>query len=217
MSKLTKERGTSKNTGNSDPLAKTHLSKVVSKAKRGNIDAFQELYNAYGPKILNYLYRMTSSREMAEDLVQETFILAFRKLSSLRDPGKFQSWIFRIAQNNVYQTFRGNRPQIVSIDEDNSKELSDTQRLATPQSGPEATVLSDELQSVIQSSIDALPEKYKTVFVLSAIQKISYKEIGKIVGRSLASVKSDIHRARVQVRDKIKRYMGENYELSRLP
>jgi RNA polymerase sigma-70 factor (ECF subfamily) len=190
---------------------------VVTKAQGGDVSAFQELFDVYGPKILNYLFRMTGSREMAEDLAQDTFILAFKKLSTLREPGKFQSWIFRIAQNNANQAYRVKKPQMVSIDEDNSKELSNVQRLATPRSGPESEVLSDELQSVVENAIDSLPEKYKTVFVLSAIQKLSYKEISRIVGRSLASIKSDIHRARVQVRDKIKRYMGENYELSKLP
>jgi RNA polymerase sigma-70 factor (ECF subfamily) len=154
---------------------------------------------------------------MAEDLAQETFILAFRKLSSLRDPRKFQSWIFRIAQNSVYQAFRVNKLQMVSIDENESRELSDVQKLATPRSSPEAEVLSDELQVIIQNAINALPEKYRTVFVLSAIQKLSYKEISKIVGRSLGSIKSDIHRARVEVRDEIKSYIGEDYELSKLP
>ena len=69
---------------------------------------------------------------------------------------------------------------------------------------------------MIHRAIGELPEKYKTVFVLSAIQKLSYLEISKIVNRSLASVKSDIHRARVAVRDKIKTYLGDNYGMSKL-
>jgi RNA polymerase sigma-70 factor (ECF subfamily) len=211
------ERGTGQKKVRTDPLAEKHLERLVSKAQGGDVEAFQELFLTYGPKILNYLFRMTGSREAAEDLAQDTFILAFKKLTSLRDPQRFQSWIFRIAQNNVYQAFRVKKPQMVSIDEDNSRELSDVEKLATPRSSPESEVLSDELQTVVQDAIDALPEKYKTVFVLSAIQKLSYKEISKIVGRSLASIKSDIHRARVQVRDKIKSYVGENYELSKLP
>jgi len=210
------ERKTGNKKGRSDSLGDHRLPEVVAEAQGGNVAAFQELFEAYGPKILNYLFRMTGSREMAEDLAQETFILAFRKLPSLRNSSKFQSWIFRIAQNNVYQAFRAKRPQMLSIDEETSKELSDVQKLATPRSDPEDEFLSDELQLVIQNAISALPEKYKTVFVLSAIQKLSYKEISTIVGRSLASVKSDIHRARVEVRDKIRSYMGEEYGMPKL-
>ena len=216
MSDKTEERRT-ESKGSRNPLAEEQLVDLVVRAQEGDVVAFQRLFEAFGPKVLNYLFRMTGSRELAEDLAQETFILAFKKISSLREPRRFQSWVFRIAQNNVYQNYRGLKPQMVSIDEEKSQELSDVQRLSTPQPGPESSVLSDELQLVIRKAIDSLPEKYKVVFVLSAIQKLSYKEISKIVGRSLASVKSDIHRARVAVRDKIKNYLGENYEMSKLP
>jgi RNA polymerase sigma-70 factor (ECF subfamily) len=159
---------------------------------------------------------MTGSRQEAEDLAQDTFVLAYRKLETLNDPRRFQSWLFRIAQNNVYQLYRGKKPVIESIDEEDSAELSDLQRLSSPRHGPEASLLSTELEDIIHAAISELPEKYKTVFVLSAIQKLSYQEISETVNRSLASVKSDIHRARVAVRDKIKEYLGENYGVSKL-
>ncbi|HLV01434.1 MAG TPA: sigma-70 family RNA polymerase sigma factor [Acidobacteriota bacterium] len=200
----------------SSNLPASRLRELVGRAQEGDLDAFQELYSFYGRKILNYLYRMTGSREEAEDLAQDTFILAFRNLGSLKHPERFQSWLFRIAQNNVYQKYRGKRPQIESIDEEDFNELSDLQRLSTPSKGPEEAVLSDELEALVQQAISELPEKYRTVFVLSAIQKMSYQRISEIVGRSLASVKSDIHRARVEVRDKIKKYLGKNYGMSKL-
>lgn len=184
---------------------------MVSKAQGGDVGAFQGLYKIYSKKILNYLYRMTGSREEAEDLAQDTFIQAYKKLSFLRDPLKIQSWLFRIAQNNVFQKYRGRQPVVESIDEHDLTEWSELQQLTTPQMEPEAEVLSIELEEVIARAISQLPEKYRTVFVLSAIQRISYQEISGIVGRSLASVKSDIHRARILVRDKVKEYMREKH------
>ncbi|MFZ0426998.1 MAG: sigma-70 family RNA polymerase sigma factor [Acidobacteriota bacterium] len=192
------------------------LSALVRGAQRGDIDDFQKLYDVFSRKILNYLYRMTGSREEAEDLAQDTFVLAFRKLDTLKEPAKIQSWLFRIAQNNVYQRYRGKRPQLESIDREEASELSDLQKLATPQPSPEGSVLSEELERVIAETIAELPEKYRTVFILSAVQRLSYQEISEIVDRSLASVKSDIHRARVTVRDRIKQYLGENYGMSKL-
>lgn len=180
------------------------------------MESFQRLYSHFGRKILNYLYRMTGSREEAEDLAQDTFILAYRNIASLKDSRRFQSWLFRIAQNNVYQKYRGKKPRIESIDDEESRELSEVQRLATPNKDPEERAISEELEKVIHEAIHNLPEKYRTVFVLSAIQKLSYQEICGIVDRSLASVKSDIHRARVEVRDKIKKYLGKNYGMSKL-
>lgn len=216
MKEKPKDRGVRSQQRPAPPISGEELSQFVARAKEGQVEAFQKLYEIYGRKILNYLYRMTGSREEAEDLAQDTFILAYRNLETLKENNKFQSWLFRIAQNNVYQKYRGRRPQIESIEQEEIQEISEAQRLAAPSKSPEGRVLSEELKEVIEKAIDELPEKYREVFVLSAIQKLSYKEISTIVDRSLASVKSDIHRARVEVRNKIKRYLGENYGMSDL-
>lgn len=192
------------------------LAELVGRVKEGEVEAFRQLYDFYGRKIVNYIYRLTGSRSEAEDLAQDTFVLAFNKIGSLKDDTKFQSWLFRIAQNNVYQKYRGKRPHFESIDDEEGPELSDLQQLETVLKNPEDRVLSTELQEVIQRAIRELPEKYREVFVLSALQRLSYQDISEIVGRTLPSVKSDIHRARVAVRDKVKRYLGENYGMSSL-
>ena len=192
------------------------LGDLVSRAKEGRVEAFQELYGLYSRKILNYTYRLTGSREEAEDLTQDTFVLAYKNLISLKENGKFQSWLFRIAQNNVYQKYRGTRPQFDSLSEIEEPESSAVQQLITPLRSPEERLLSDELEQVVEEVINQLPEKTREVFILSAIQKLSYKEISEIVDRSLASVKSDIHRARVSVREKIKEYLREDHGMSSL-
>ena len=192
------------------------LDRLIKRVKSGDVEAFEEVYSLYGKRILSYLYRMTGSRADAEDLTQDTFVLAFRKIESLQDNRKFQSWLYKIAQNNVYQKHRTRLPQMDSIDEDGSGELSDVQKLATPFKSPEKDLLSGELGKVVQKVIRSLPVKYREVFVMSAIQRMSYQEISETVGRSLASVKSDIHRARVNVRDQVKSYLGDNYGRSSL-
>ena len=120
------------------------LGDLVSRAKKGNVEAFQEIYGLYSRKILNYTYRLTGSREEAEDLTQDTFVLAYKKLTSLKEDGKFQSWLFRIAQNNVYQKYRGTRPQFDSLDEIEAPESSAAQKLITPHKSPEERLLSGE-------------------------------------------------------------------------
>lgn len=193
------------------------LQDVVSRAKEGSVEDFQKLYEFFARKILNYIYRMTGSREEAEDLTQETFVLAYTHLSSLQDNAKFQSWLFRIAQNSVYQKYRGMQPIIEAIEQEETSELTcEVNRLSASQASPENRVLSQELEQIIKKAIQQLPQKYKQVFVLSAIHKLTYSEISHVVNRSLASVKSDIHRARVEVRDKIKSYLGKNYGVSNL-
>jgi RNA polymerase sigma-70 factor (ECF subfamily) len=200
----------------SAPASPDELDILVSGVKQGDPVSFEQLYQLYGRRITNYIFRMTGSRADAEDLTQETFVQAFRKIDTLKENRKFQSWLFRIAQNHVYQKYRGKRPQMESIDEPDRSELSDVAKMSTPSSSPEGQLLSEEMERVIGGVIGELPEKYREVFVLSAVQGLSYQEISEVVGRSLAAVKSDIHRARVRVRDKVKAYLGENYGMSNL-
>ncbi len=195
-----------------DEFTPEQLEALVNKAKTGDLPAFQELYSGYSKKILNYVYRMTGSRDEAEDLTQDTFILAYKNLESLKENSKFQSWLYRIAQNNVYQKYRNRSPRTESIEASDSE--SGVTEMPSSEKTPEGKVLSRELERVINKVISELPEKYRQVFVLSAIHQYSYETIAEIVGRSLAAVKSDIHRARVEVRDKVKKYLGDNYGMS---
>jgi len=190
------------------------LDKLVNQAKNGDLAAFQELYYQYGKRILNYIYRLTNSREDAEDLAQETFVLVYKNLHTLKENARFPSWLYRIAQNNVYQKYRAKVPQMESIDQADRG----TTAIDIPSNGrtPEGKTLSGELQAVIAKSIRELPEKYRQVFVLSALHNQSYQAIADILDRSVASIKSDIHRARTSVRDRIKEYMGENYGMSKV-
>ena len=197
------------------PVSGDELKKLVPKAQRGDVEAFQQLYALYSRKILNHIYRLTGSREEAEDLTQDTFVLAYKNLESLKESNKFQSWLFRIAQNNVYQMYRVKKPQMNPLPDEGS-ELAESNRLTTSQKNPEDSLLSSELEQVIEAVINQLPDKQKGVFVLSAIHKLSYQEISEIEERSLASVKSDVHRARVDVRDKVREYLRETDGLSSL-
>lgn len=196
-------------------LSADALGELVEKVKSGDVEAFRQLYDHFGTKIVNYIYRLTGSRAEAEDLAQDTFVLAFNKIQTLQENSKFQSWLFRIAQNNVYQRYRGKQPQVESLDvDDEGGQTFEARKLASSEKGPEEQILAEELHEVVRKVISELPPKYREVFILSAIQHLSYQEICEIVGRSLASVKSDIHRARVFVRDRVKEYLGENYGMS---
>ena len=178
----------------------------ITQAKRGEIGSFQKIYDSFARKVLNFIYRMVSSVEEAEDLTQETFVTVYQKLGSLKDNSKFEPWLFRIARNYVYQKYRSRPPATVSIDvrDEDGREIH---KLADERKTPDEVYQSGELGSVVQSVIQDLPEKYREVFVLSAIQRRSYQEIAEIVDRSLASVKTDIHRARLQVRKQVKEYL----------
>jgi len=178
----------------------------IKKAKRGDLGAYQKIYDLFARKVLNFIYRMVNSVDEAEDLTQETFIAVYQKLESLKDNSKFEPWLFRIARNFVYQKYRTRAPATVSVDalDDDGQPVT---QLIDARKNPDEAFQAQELENVVQDVINSLPEKYREVFVLSAIRRLSYLEIAEIVGRSLPSVKTDIHRARLEVRKLVKDYL----------
>ena len=178
----------------------------IQRARKGDIGSYQSIYDSYARKVLNFIYRMVHSPEEAEDLTQETFVVVYQKLRTLKETDKFEAWLFRIARNFVYQKFRKRAPSAVSLDAANE----DGRLMPEPADGrknPDEAFQSEELEKVVSEVIDGLPDKYREVFVLSALQHLSYQEIADIVGRSLPSVKTDIHRARLEVRESVKKYL----------
>lgn len=182
------------------------LLKWIKRAKRGDIGSYERIYDQFARKVLNFIYRMVNSLEEAEDLTQETFVAVYQKLGSLKDNSKFEPWLFRIARNFVYQRYRSRPPAIASIDAVDEDGQPVTQ-LVDERKTPDEAFQAGELERVVQEVIEGLPEKYREVFVLSAIHKFSYQEIAETVGRSLPSVKTDIHRARLEVRKRVKEYL----------
>lgn len=190
--------------------ARTETSELVGwirEAKNGNIAAFQKIYDQYARKVLNFIYRMVNTADDAEDLTQETFTAVYQKLGSLQDAGRFEPWLFRIARNFVYQRYR-NRPPVMAavdaLDDDGQPVIQVQDERKTPDQAFQAR----ELQDVVREAVAELTPKYREVFVLSALRHMSYQQIAETVGRSLPSVKTDIHRARLEVRDKVKHYLG---------
>ncbi len=182
--------------------------KLVEEAQNGDGEAFQALYEYFAPRIYNFLFRLLGSRDEAEDVAQQTFLNALRQLRTLRDAGQVESWIYRIARNEVYLRFR--RKKAISLDDEevdvDIEKLEESRLYADP----EKLLLNMELGSVIQSVLNSLPARLREVFVLAVIQGFSYQDITGIVGRSLLSVKTDIYRARLLVKEELRKYLVQS-------
>jgi RNA polymerase sigma-70 factor, ECF subfamily len=181
------------------------IRQLVQEARNGNQEAFKGLYDCFGSRIYNFLYRLLGSRPEAEDATQQTFLIALSRIGTLRDPDMVESWIYRIARNEVYQKFR--RKQVSSIDEDGAQPVVERTEDRRLHGQPEKILLNEELGGVLQSVLDILPLKLREVFIMAVIDEMSYQEISNIVGRSLDSVKTDIYRARLLAKEKLSRYV----------
>ena len=176
----------------------------IARARRGDADAFRQLFERYSRPVISFVYDMVGDRALAEDLTQETFVRAYRHLGALREESKFSTWLFSIAKNVAREHLRSGerRAGKVELDDETVLELQDEGR--TPVEG----LLDKELNGVVRRALGALDEDKRTVFALKIFQQRSYEEIVEITGFSLPKVKTDLHRARAEMRRRIRPYLG---------
>lgn len=167
-----------------------------------NQDFFSCLVNRYSEKLTRYIMRISAStREDAEDLLQEIFVKAYRYLNDFDQSLKFSSWIYRIAHNQVISQWRKtkSRPQVIKFeaDEDFLKFIAGDEDLALD---TERKFESEEVRDLLEE----LDEKYKEVLVLKFIEGKDYKEISDILEKPLGTVATLINRAKKQLKNMIK-------------
>jgi RNA polymerase sigma-70 factor (ECF subfamily) len=176
----------------------------IARARAGDADAFRQLFERYSRPVISFVFDMVGDRALAEDLTQETFVRAFRHLGALREEAKFSTWLFSIAKNVAREHLRSaeRRASKVELDDESVLELQDER--ATPA----VELLDKELNSVVRRALGALDEDKRTVFALKVFQQRSYEEIAEITGFSLPKVKTDLHRARAEMRRRVSPYLG---------
>jgi RNA polymerase sigma-70 factor, ECF subfamily len=188
---------------------KEHDKQLIKKAQEGDTRAFEHLIKVHESKIYNLLLGMTGNKASAEDLFQETFLAAWRKIKTFKGKSDFSTWLYRIAFNNVLMKRRIKKKiNTVSIDEPIIIHGKETNR-EFPEDwskSPAATFENDELKNRISKSIKAMPEKYRKVLILRDVEEMNNEEVTKILNISLASVKSRLHRARLYLRNTLSRY-----------
>jgi RNA polymerase sigma-70 factor (ECF subfamily) len=184
------------------------ISVLVGQAQGGDRGAIQAIYESYAPRIYNFILGMLGSREEAEDVTQQTFLIVIRRLGTLRDANLLESWIYRIARNEAYQKFR--RQKVVR-EEGDPPAGDDAPGPAVEQrlhANPEKLLLSQELRGALRSALRGLPVRLREVFVLGVIQGMSYKDVSGISGRSILSVKTDVYRARLTLKKELQKYLN---------
>ena len=179
---------------------------IVARAKNGDEDAFRVIFTRYGRPILSFINNLVRDKDVADDLAQETFVRAHRSLGALREDARFSTWLFGIARNVVYearrQTIKDERN--IGLDEPESLRLESSQLL------PETVLQGRELNVAIGKALDALDVDKRTVFTLKVFHEKSYEEISAITGHSVGKLKTDLHRARAEMRKLIAPFLEDS-------
>ncbi len=179
---------------------------VVALARAGKESGYRELLRRYERPVFSLVYRMVRDRAAAEDLAQETFIKVLNALETYRPEYKFSSWIFKIANNAAIDHLRRREVDTLSLDGSPSartaEEVEATALQATDRGpSPLADLESRELGSAIELAIAKLRPEYRACILLRHVEGRAYEEIAEALDLPLGTVKTYIHRARLELRD----------------
>lgn len=178
---------------------------LVKRVQKGDKQAFDLLVLKYQNKLGVIVSRYVSDFDEVHDVVQESFIKAYRALHSFRGDSQFYTWLYRIAVNTAknYLVARSRRPPSSDVDLDDAELYAGSDSLKDVGS-PEAQLYRDELERVVDEAIRSLPEDLRTALTLREFEDLSYEEIAEVMSCPVGTVRSRIFRAREAVDRQIK-------------
>ncbi len=181
---------------------------LVDRVLAGDREAFAHLLRRHQRTVLNFMYRMLGQRETAEDLTQEVFLKAYVSLPRFRKEAAFSTWLFRIAHNHCLNALKGRGREIPASSLANDP--SNPDRIASvpdPTDAAHGRLEQRELQAIIQEKLAELTPDHRTVVVLRDIQGLSYDEIAAALNIEGGTVRSRLHRARMELKEKLRIYL----------
>ena len=176
---------------------------LVIRVCQGDQEAFRLIFDRYSRPLIGFIYDMVSDRELAEELTQETFVRAFRAIHRMKPETKLSTWLFGIARNVARESLRARtRANLqVTLEHESVMDVSDQKPV------PVDRLLSKELNELIHRALEALDDDKRLVFTLKVFQQCSYEEISEITGFSIPKLKTDLHRARTEMRQRVGQYV----------
>ena len=175
---------------------------AIERAKQGDAGAFQALYDKHKRRVYSLCLRMTANVAEAEDLTQEAFLQLYRKIATFRGESAFSTWLHRLSVNVVLMHLRKKGLPVVSLEETTQGAEEDSPK---KDFGAEDLALAGSIDRLqLQKAVDDLPPGYRTIFVLHDVEGYEHNEIAEIVGCSIGNSKSQLHKARMKLRDLLK-------------
>jgi RNA polymerase sigma-70 factor (ECF subfamily) len=176
---------------------------LIARAQRGDEEAFAALFEAHKRRVYSLCLRMTSNTAEAEDLTQEAFLQLYRKISTFRGESAFSTWLHRLAVNVVLMHLRKKGLQLISLDE---VDTSQDEPVKRDYGGDDRRLTGSVDRIGLQHAIADLPPGYRTVFVLHDVEGYEHNEIAEIMKCSVGNSKSQLHKARMKLRERLHYY-----------
>ncbi len=167
---------------------------LAQASAQGDMAAFEQLYNRHNRRVYSLCLRMTQNQSEAEDLAQEVFIQLFRKIGSFRGDAAFTTWLHRLTVNQVLMHFR---KRSVKMEQTTEEGETPTQVVVGTENPSQMPVVD---RIALDKAVGQLPPGYRTVFVLHDVEGHEHEEIARMLGCSVGTSKSQLHKARMKLR-----------------
>jgi RNA polymerase sigma-70 factor, ECF subfamily len=166
---------------------------LAQRASGGDMAAFEEIYQRHHRRVYSICLRMLQNAHEAEDLTQDVFIQLYRKIGSFRGDSAFTTWLHRMTVNQVLMHFRKRTVKF----EKTTEEGETPDQVVAGTSNPNKMPIVDKI--ALENAIDQLPAGYKNVFVLHDVEGFEHEEVARILGCSVGTSKSQLHKARLKL------------------
>ncbi|MES2201812.1 MAG: sigma-70 family RNA polymerase sigma factor [candidate division FCPU426 bacterium] len=183
---------------------------AILACQKGDMEAFEVLYQRYHRGLYGYLLSMLRSPHAAEDLTQDIFVKLFRQIGSYNFQAPFSHWLFRLARNLAIDHIRREKVRFsTSLDKEVDGDYPLQERLAGKSVPADTQILKNERASVVVKAVQELPEDFKAVVVMREWEDLAYEEISQRLDLSVGTVKSRLFRARALLAKKLKNWEKE--------
>ena len=177
---------------------------TLAHAQAGDHQAFAQLYSLHKRRIYSLCLRMVGNLAEAEDLTQEAFLQLHRRIATFRGDSAFSTWLHRLTINVVLMHLRKKGLAVVSLDE--AMEPAPEERAGRSFGAPDLALSGAIDRMALERAIDALPAGYRLIFVLHDIEGYEHNEIASMLDCSVGNSKSQLHKARLKLRDALRIY-----------
>lgn len=174
---------------------------LLKKVKNGDVDAFEEIIAKYEKKVFSLIYNMLKNDNDIEDIAQEVFVKVYRNIDEFRGNSSLYTWIYRITTNLCLDYIKKQK-SVIYIDEKIQTDDGEVDfQLPSEEKLQDELYEEKELKQKLEKSIAKLPDKQRVMIVLRDIKGLSYEEISEILEIKLGTVKSQINRARLKLKE----------------
>ena len=180
-------------------LSSENENELVTRLRDDNQEAFAQLYRLYSGRLLGYIIRLVKSDWYAAELLQDTFVKLWNNRKNIDPDGSFRSYLFRIAENNVYDFFR-KAARDKKLQEAIIKNACENYRHV------EENLLTKENEQILQDAINLLPPKRRQIFQLIKIEERSYEEVSTLLNISVSTINDHIVKATKSIHEALKQY-----------